>query len=108
MVDRSVLQIAKRYLRALKLSGIHVRRAVLFGSHVRGTATPDSDIDLVVVAPEFDPPRNEDPLIFSGNRAGRPIGESNPSPAASASGKPTTGTLCSKLSAAKAKLSCEA
>jgi len=60
MVDRSVLRIAKRYLRALKLSGIHVRRAVLFGSHVRGTAAPDSDIDLVVVAPEFDPPRNED------------------------------------------------
>jgi predicted nucleotidyltransferase len=27
---------------------------------VRGTAAPDSDIDLVVVAPEFDPPRNED------------------------------------------------
>jgi hypothetical protein len=41
------------------LSGIHVRRAVLFGSHVRGTATLDSDIDLVVVAPEFDEPRDD-------------------------------------------------
>jgi predicted nucleotidyltransferase len=34
--------------------GIHARRAVLFGSHARGTATEDSDIDLVVIAPEFD------------------------------------------------------
>ena len=60
MVDRSVLRIAKRYLRAVEASGVHVRMGVLFGSHVRGTATRDSDIDLVVVAPEFDEPRNDD------------------------------------------------
>lgn len=30
----------------------HIRRLSLFGSHLRGTARPDSDIDLLV---EFDP-----------------------------------------------------
>ena len=60
MVDRSVLSIAKRYLDVIRSSGIHVRRAILFGSHARGQASPDSDIDLIVIAPEFDKPRHED------------------------------------------------
>ncbi len=30
----------------------HIRRLALFGSHLKGTARPDSDIDLLV---EFDP-----------------------------------------------------
>lgn len=38
--------------------GIRTKRAVLFGSHARGTATEDSDIDLVVIAPEFDAARD--------------------------------------------------
>ncbi|MFB3904047.1 MAG: nucleotidyltransferase domain-containing protein [Acidobacteriota bacterium] len=31
-------------------------RAVLFGSYARGEAGPDSDVDILVVAPEFDQP----------------------------------------------------
>ena len=34
--------------------GIYARRAVLFGSFARGTGREYSDIDLIVIAPEFD------------------------------------------------------
>ena len=44
----------RRYLQAACEAGIHARRAVLFGSHARGTADTWSDIDLVVIAPELD------------------------------------------------------
>ena len=37
---------------------INVRAAVLFGSWVKGTATPDSDVDLLVVAEDVNPKRH--------------------------------------------------
>ncbi len=54
MVQQSILDIVRNYLRAVNHSGIHASRAVLFGSWARGEARPDSDIDLVIIAPEFD------------------------------------------------------
>jgi predicted nucleotidyltransferase len=57
MVDRSIAEIVRRYLRVLEEAGIHARRAVLFGSFARGQANEWSDIDLVVIAPELEPPR---------------------------------------------------
>ncbi|MGD0518742.1 MAG: nucleotidyltransferase domain-containing protein [Thermoguttaceae bacterium] len=38
--------------------GIHARRAVVFGSQAQGKADEWSDIDLVVIAPELEPPTN--------------------------------------------------
>ncbi len=35
-------------------AGIHASRAVVFGSYARGELREDSDIDLIVIAPEFD------------------------------------------------------
>ena len=54
MVNRAALTAVKRYLSALPDYGIHARKAVLFGSFARGEAKEWSDIDLVVIAPEFD------------------------------------------------------
>ena len=54
MVEDAVIESIKRYLAALPALGIHARRAVLFGSYVQGQADEYSDIDLVVIAPEFD------------------------------------------------------
>lgn len=54
MVERAVISAVRRYLAALPGVGIHPCRAVLFGSSARGQTTEDSDIDLVVIAPEFD------------------------------------------------------
>lgn len=54
MVEETVIEIVKRYLASLPAVGIHACRAVLFGSYVQGKANEHSDIDLVVIAPEFD------------------------------------------------------
>jgi hypothetical protein len=56
MVAEPVEVIVRRYLEAVREAGIDARRAVLFGSHVRGAADEWSDIDLVVIAPELAPP----------------------------------------------------
>ncbi|MBE7561023.1 nucleotidyltransferase domain-containing protein [bacterium] len=44
----------KRYLAGLPQYGIHPRRAILYGSFARGEERQYSDIDLIVIAPEFD------------------------------------------------------
>ena len=54
MAEESVEVAIRRYLQAARDAGIHVQRAVLFGSHAGGHADKWSDIDLVVIAPEFD------------------------------------------------------
>jgi predicted nucleotidyltransferase len=41
-IDRMVKRIVDRF---------HPDRVILFGSHARGTAGPDSDVDLLVVMP---------------------------------------------------------
>ena len=57
MVDKDIIKSVKRYLGALEPLGIHARQAILFGSFARGDAHEWSDIDLLVIAPEFDGPR---------------------------------------------------
>jgi predicted nucleotidyltransferase len=57
MVQDAVIEVVKRYLAGLRSFGIHTRRAVLFGSYVESRADECSDMDLVVIAPEFDGPR---------------------------------------------------
>lgn len=58
MVESSIIDAVRRYLAALPSVGIHCRRAVLFGSFANGRADKWSDIDLIVIAPEFDAPRD--------------------------------------------------
>ena len=58
MVEAAIIEKVKAYLASLPSFGIHARCGVLFGSFASGQAGPDSDIDLVVVAPEFDGPRD--------------------------------------------------
>jgi predicted nucleotidyltransferase len=54
MVDPAIVSSVRRYLGAVRDAGIAVTRGILFGSCARGEGTPDSDVDLVVIAPEFD------------------------------------------------------
>ena len=54
MADRAVIELVRRYLTALWENGIEAEKAVLFGSQARGDARPDSDIDILVLADEFD------------------------------------------------------
>jgi predicted nucleotidyltransferase len=57
MADPGIVEIVRRYLAALPRVGIHPTMGIVFGSHARGQAGEWSDIDLLVVAPEFDEPR---------------------------------------------------
>ena len=52
----TVVGVIRNYLHAVRRAGIHTNRAILFGSHARGEAHLDSDIDILVIAPEFDMP----------------------------------------------------
>jgi predicted nucleotidyltransferase len=54
-IDAQILDVVQEYLRAVNRAGIHAVRGVVFGSYARGEARADSDIDLVVVAADFDP-----------------------------------------------------
>ena len=54
MVEDAIIATIKNYLTSLPAFGIHACSAVLFGSYARGKADEYSDIDLVVIAPEFD------------------------------------------------------
>jgi len=54
MVENTVIEAVKKYLAELPRVGINTRRAILFGSFARGQADEYSDIDLIVIAPEFD------------------------------------------------------
>ena len=57
MVDPEVIRTVRRYLSVLRQHDIPTTGAVLYGSHARGTARPDSDIDVLVVSPAFDSDR---------------------------------------------------
>jgi len=54
MVESTVINAVRQYLAVLPTVGIHASRAVLYGSFARGEADQHSDIDLIVIAPEFD------------------------------------------------------
>jgi uncharacterized protein len=53
MASRKVMN-AVRYLRErVEANGVHVDRMVLFGSHAKGAATEDSDIDVAIISGDF-------------------------------------------------------
>ncbi len=54
MLEQSVLTAVRKYLEAIGSAGITVERAVVFGSRTRGNFHEWSDIDLVVISPQFD------------------------------------------------------
>ena len=54
MVEESIIVTIKAYLAGLHELGIHADKAVLFGSFANGKGGEYSDIDLIVIAPEFD------------------------------------------------------
>ena len=45
--------IIKAYAQAINDQGIKVEKVLLFGSYARGDARSESDIDLIIVSPDF-------------------------------------------------------
>lgn len=62
MVDASVVDTVRQYLRALEDNGIGVRFGVVFGSQVTGKANEWSDIDLLVVSEHYDRQRSREDI----------------------------------------------
>lgn len=54
MVSRNVIEEVSRYLDTLRRHGFPISKGIIYGSYARGEATPDSDIDLLVISPAFD------------------------------------------------------
>jgi predicted nucleotidyltransferase len=62
MVDESLLNGVRKYLRALQDKGVAVKFGIVFGSQVAGNADAWSDIDLLVVSPRFDDRRRREDI----------------------------------------------
>ena len=54
MPDPKVINIIKEYLVELQQKGLNIKKAYLYGSQANGTATTESDIDLMLISPLFD------------------------------------------------------
>lgn len=54
MLEPNVLNVVRSYQAVLKTAGIKADFVVVFGSQVTGKAHEWSDIDLLVVSPQFD------------------------------------------------------
>ena len=49
-----ILEVVNRLIRGLEEAGIKVSEAYLFGSYARGDWLEESDVDLIVVSPDFE------------------------------------------------------
>ena len=58
MVDPSIVKSVRNYLKTVQGEGIDVRFGIVFGSQAVGRSGTWSDIDVLVVSPRFDGPRN--------------------------------------------------
>lgn len=54
MAKEEVIDKLKKYLSILEDNGVQISKAFLFGSYLHNEATEDSDIDVMVVSPQFD------------------------------------------------------
>ncbi len=48
-----IIEKIQRFLHGISASGLHVERAMLFGSYTKGTANTWSDIDVAIVSKDF-------------------------------------------------------
>lgn len=53
MDKNAVVEIVARFRRGLEARGIRPQKIILYGSNATGVATPDGDIDVVVISSDF-------------------------------------------------------
>jgi len=56
----STIKIVTRYIEELEKNRIHIIEAIIFGSHAKGIAKPESDIDVALISNAFVGDRFED------------------------------------------------
>lgn len=59
MPDKKIINIINSYIEDLKAENIQLSKVILYGSYAKGTANKNSDIDLILVSPEFDENRDK-------------------------------------------------
>lgn len=59
MVDAKIIEVVRQYIAELRENGVMISKAYLYGSQIYGTATEESDIDLLLVSPQFDTSADE-------------------------------------------------
>ncbi len=74
----AVIQEVEGYRRALKRARIPVHRLIVFGSQAKGTAGPDSDIDVAVISRQFGKDRFEEGVKLLKHRGGHFLIEPHP------------------------------
>lgn len=61
MVQGEILNIIRQYIKNLNAGGMIIQFAYLYGSYARNEATPESDIDVLLVGDVFD--TNDDVIL---------------------------------------------
>lgn len=54
MVDKAIRASVEAFIRRVRENGVSVRCGVIFGSQATGRSSALSDIDLLVISPQFD------------------------------------------------------
>jgi hypothetical protein len=52
-IKKNELNVINKYVNLLKKEGVDVSRVILFGSYAKGTAKPESDIDIAIISSQF-------------------------------------------------------
>lgn len=80
MVNESVLNGVRKYLRALREQGVTVKFGVVFGSQLTGNTDIWSDIDLLVISPKYDDQQSREDINLLWRLASRTDNRIEPIP----------------------------
>ncbi len=83
MVKESIIISIKNHLKALLLSGVPVRQAVLFGLYAKETNHKWSDIDLIIISDKYDNEYNREDINVLWRTAARTDSRIEPIPVGS-------------------------
>ena len=61
MSQSEVINIIRKYIDLLRVNGVEINKAILYGSYARDEANPDSDIDVMLISKMFD--TNDDYIL---------------------------------------------
>jgi len=60
MADFEIIELVKKYLDVLRAEGITVCKTFLYGSYSDGSASDESDIDVMIISDQFE--KNNDKI----------------------------------------------
>lgn len=53
ILNKDVVHTTLRFKHLLEAQRIPIQKMIIFGSHAKGRARPDSDIDICIISPKF-------------------------------------------------------